>query len=120
MNEPAKKTPKSKPFWRTPSEYNPAVTWRSGLAYGGVCAVIFAAVLAPFVLHDVAGVSLRTASIAVFVLFGAVLGLLEVAWLVLLAFGIPREVRRSNALWRERMASGFYEKLPPIKDDDDD
>ena len=28
--------------------------------------------------------------------------------------------RSSNALWRERMASGFYKTLPPMKDDDDD
>jgi hypothetical protein len=28
--------------------------------------------------------------------------------------------RGSNALWRERMKSGFYETLPPVEDDDDD
>lgn len=28
--------------------------------------------------------------------------------------------RSSNRLWRERMASGFYKTLPPVKDDDDD
>jgi|GEM_PF-2181844 LytS/YehU family sensor histidine kinase len=28
--------------------------------------------------------------------------------------------RSSDALWRKRMASGFYKTLPPIKDDDDD
>ena len=27
--------------------------------------------------------------------------------------------RGSNALWRERMASGFYKSLPPVEDDDD-
>ena len=28
--------------------------------------------------------------------------------------------RSSRKLWRERMASGFYKTLPPVKDDDDD
>jgi ABC-type antimicrobial peptide transport system permease subunit len=28
--------------------------------------------------------------------------------------------RSSQKLWRERMASGFYKTLPPVKDDDDD
>ena len=28
--------------------------------------------------------------------------------------------RSSQKLWRDRMASGFYKSLPPIKDDDDD
>ena len=28
--------------------------------------------------------------------------------------------RSSQKLWRERMASGFYKTLPPVREDDDD
>ncbi len=114
------KTERTKPFWRTASESNPVITRRFGLAIGGGFIVFLFLDLAPFVLPDVAGVKERTAYLVIFGSFGAVLGLLLVASLVLLAIGIPRELRQSNTIWRKRMASGFYKTLPPVKDDYDD
>ena len=114
------RTDTKKPFWRTASESNPVVTRRAGFAIGAGFVTFLVLALAPSVLPDVAGVREQTAYLVVFGSLGAVLGLLFVASLVLLAIGIPREVRHSNRLWRERMASGFYKTLPPVKEDDND
>ena len=41
-------------------------------------------------------------------------------WLPLYWLGAIGSWRSSKALWRKRMASGFYKTLPPVKDDDDE
>jgi Zn-dependent protease with chaperone function len=40
--------------------------------------------------------------------------------LLLYWWGAISSWRSSRKLWRERMASGFYKTLPPVKDDEDD
>jgi hypothetical protein len=111
------RTDTKKPLWRTASEYNPVVGRREVLLVGSGIAYAVALYGMPFLLHSLAGVSVRTGFLLT---IGSAIFVPQLVWLVLLAFHIPRQIRSSNALWRKRMASGFYKTLPLVKDDDDD
>jgi hypothetical protein len=67
------------------------------------------------ILSLVASGAHRAVLVGIAYLCGASLLLLPVHWLA--AIG---SWRSSDALWRKRIASGFYKTLSPVEDDDDD
>jgi hypothetical protein len=77
--------------------------------------VLFFLGLIPAVIAGfVTGGARRALLVFIGYICGYVVLFLPVYWLTALS-----SWRSSGRLWRERMTSGFYETLPPIKDDDD-
>ena len=113
----SEKTTEKKPAWRTASESNPELKLRHVPLIAAAITGLLVLFIAPFVVHSLAGISLPWSFALV---FGTLCLVSELIWLLFFVFTLPLEVKRSNKLWRERMASGFYKSLPPIKDDDDD
>jgi len=114
MNE---KTTEKKPAWRTASELNPELKQRHVPLIVAAISGFLVLFIAPFVVHSLAGISLPWSFALV---FGTLCLVPELIWLLFFVFSLPLEVKRSNKLWRERMASGFYKTLPPVEEDDDD
>jgi len=72
-----------------------------------------------FPIAVIAGLATGGTHTAIVVFVGYVCGL-SILFLPLHWMSAFSGWRSSQKLWRERMASGFYKTLLPVKDDDDD